>query len=187
MNWYYASAGQQEGPVSEEDLIELFRSGQVKDYDLVWNKTMTDWVALKSIPEFAAAGWDKESADQEAEAVAPPAMPSPTAGATAAVASSPALTPATGPQVPTEKVPNYLWQSILCFLLFFWPFAIPAIVYATRVQPFLQSGDVGLAIEASKKAKKWVKLSVVVGVSLFVLICALYGAIAYLATNGQIE
>ncbi|MAB74995.1 MAG: hypothetical protein CMO47_00855 [Verrucomicrobiales bacterium] len=187
MDWYYASAGQQEGPVSEEDLIELFRSGQVKGSDLVWNKTMTDWVALKSIPELANAGKNDESAELEVEAVTPPAIPSSAAATTAAAASSPAMTPAPDSQARMEKVPTYLWQSILCFLLFFWPFAIPAIVYATRVQPFLQAGDVALAKEASKKAKKWVKLSVIVGVSLFVLICALYGAIAYLATNGQFE
>ena len=70
---------------------------------------------------------------------------------------------------------------------FFWPFAIPAIVYATRVQPFLEAGDVALAKEASRKAKKWVKLSVIFGVILFLFFCSLYVAFAYMVTGGQLE
>ena len=187
MDWYYASGGEQKGPVSEGELIDLFRLGQVKDWDLVWNDTMTDWVALKNVPELATAGKNDESAELEVDSVTPPAIPSSAAATMAAAASAPALKPAPDSQARMEKVPTYLWQSILCVFLFFWPFAIPAIVYATRVQPFLQAGDVALAKEASRKAKKWVKLSVIFGVILFVLFCSLYGAITYLATNGQIE
>ena len=187
MDWYYASGGEHKGPVSEDELIDLFRLGHVKDRDLVWNDTMTDWVALKNVPELAASGKNDESAELEVESVTPPAIPSSAAATMAAAASSPAPTPAPDSQARMEKVPTYLWQSILCVFLFFWPFAIPAIVYATRVQPFLQAGDIALAKEASRKAKKWVKLSVIFGVILFVLFCFFYGAIAYLATNGQIE
>lgn len=187
MDWYYASGGEQKGPVSEGELIDLFRLGQIKDSDLVWNDTMTDWVALKNVPELATAGKNDESTGLEVEAVTPPPIPSSAAATTAAAASSPALTPAPDSQARMEKVPTYLWQSILCVFLFFGPFAIPAIIYATRVQTFLEAGDVALAKEASRKAKKWVKLSVIFGVILFLFFCSLYWAIAYLRTNGQLE
>ena len=64
MDWYYASGGEHKGPVSEDELIDLFRLGQVKDWDLVWNDTMTDWVALKNVPELATAGKNDESASE---------------------------------------------------------------------------------------------------------------------------
>ena len=51
---------------------------------------MTDWVALKSIPELANAGKNDESAELEVEAVTPPAIPSSAAATTADAASSPA-------------------------------------------------------------------------------------------------
>ncbi|MDF2378282.1 MAG: DUF4339 domain-containing protein, partial [Verrucomicrobiales bacterium] len=51
MDWYYASNGQQMGPVSQEELLGLFEKGEVKGSDLVWNESMTDWVAFRSVPD----------------------------------------------------------------------------------------------------------------------------------------
>ena len=42
--WYYAHNGQQNGPVSIEQLRELAASGSLKPQDLVWNQSMTDWI-----------------------------------------------------------------------------------------------------------------------------------------------
>lgn len=43
--WYYARGGQQNGPISYEQLVELARSGGLdRSKDLVWNATMKDWL-----------------------------------------------------------------------------------------------------------------------------------------------
>ena len=43
MNWYYASAGQQAGPVSEAELEQLVRNGVVREDTLVWRTGMAGW------------------------------------------------------------------------------------------------------------------------------------------------
>jgi len=44
MNWYYADSGRQNGPVTDEQLDELFRSGKITAYTLVWCEGMPDWL-----------------------------------------------------------------------------------------------------------------------------------------------
>jgi len=43
MNWYYAEAGQQAGPVDDTQLQDLVRTGRVQASTLVWREGMTDW------------------------------------------------------------------------------------------------------------------------------------------------
>jgi len=43
MNWYYVDEGKQAGPVSDEQLNEMFRSGKLKPGTLVWREGMADW------------------------------------------------------------------------------------------------------------------------------------------------
>ena len=50
LEWYYASGGVQQGPVSWEDLCGLARSGKLSPDDLVWKKGMEGWVAAAVIP-----------------------------------------------------------------------------------------------------------------------------------------
>ena len=42
--WYYAVAGQQKGPVSQDDLVALAQSGKIETHDLVWRDGMADWL-----------------------------------------------------------------------------------------------------------------------------------------------
>jgi uncharacterized RDD family membrane protein YckC len=44
MNWHYAENGQQLGPVTEEQLVQLFHSGRVTADTLVWHEGLPDWV-----------------------------------------------------------------------------------------------------------------------------------------------
>ena len=66
MNWFYAQAGQRQGPVTEEQLEGLVRDGVVKPDTLVWREGMADW-----LPHSAARGGG-----------APPPMVAAGAGAT---------------------------------------------------------------------------------------------------------
>src|SRR5437773_1989739 len=43
MEWYYAEDGQQRGPVSDERLAELGRSGKLTSTTLVWHQGMAEW------------------------------------------------------------------------------------------------------------------------------------------------
>src|SRR5947207_2110076 len=43
MNWYYAEGDQQRGPVSENDLDNLFKTGVVQADTLVWREGMAGW------------------------------------------------------------------------------------------------------------------------------------------------
>ena len=47
--WYYAISGSQAGPVSEEELIRMFFSGQLQPDTLVWTSNMKDWAKASSI------------------------------------------------------------------------------------------------------------------------------------------
>ena len=52
--WYYAVAGEQQGPVSLATLRQLLLSGQVKPTDLVWNPSMTQWAAAQTVTALSA-------------------------------------------------------------------------------------------------------------------------------------
>jgi uncharacterized membrane protein len=75
--WYYASGGKQNGPVSFEQLVEVAKSGNLNPTkDLVWTSTMKDWLPAGQVPGLFG---------QSANAPVPPADPAnpyatPTAG-----------------------------------------------------------------------------------------------------------
>jgi len=163
MDWYYAGNGQQLGPVSQDQLKELVKGGQVQGSDLVWNEGLADWVPLSTLPEFAIAAEKSETAPA---APAAPAAPVP-----------PVLTQATPPaQVSVanmgEKVPTYLWQSIVCLVLCCLPTGVAAVVYSTKVEPAQMKGDLAAAREASSKAKMWCWISFGAGIILTLIFAA---------------
>src|SRR2546423_319017 len=43
MTWYYAEAGRQVGPVTEEELLRLAESGSIRDDTLVWHEGLANW------------------------------------------------------------------------------------------------------------------------------------------------
>lgn len=56
------------------------------------------------------------------------------------------------PQQPAPHISNYLAWAIVCIFLC-WPLAIPAIVYASKVNNLIAMGDYEGAMNASKNAK----------------------------------
>lgn len=53
MNWFYVEAGQQRGPVSNEQLQDLARTGKILPGTLVWREGMTNWQAYSSFQQAA--------------------------------------------------------------------------------------------------------------------------------------
>ena len=54
MNWYYADAGQQVGPISEAELEALAQSGKIQPSTLVWRDGLADWIPYGQIKPGAA-------------------------------------------------------------------------------------------------------------------------------------
>lgn len=46
MLWYYEKDSEQNGPVSEEELLALYEKGILRGSNLVWREGMTDWVPM---------------------------------------------------------------------------------------------------------------------------------------------
>lgn len=155
MDWYYAKNGQQLGPVSKEELSGLFRSGTVIPTDLVWCESMAEWAPIGSLADFAAPP------SLEAPPAMSPAPSSYVAPAATAATAAPALAPASASGQP--EPPTYLWQSIVVMLLCCIPLGISALVFSTKVKPAYAAGDYAAALEASKKAKTWCIIALVVG------------------------
>ena len=49
MDWYYAEAGNQVGPLSEADFEQLVNTGKVSGETLVWRPGLKDWQPLKEV------------------------------------------------------------------------------------------------------------------------------------------
>jgi uncharacterized RDD family membrane protein YckC len=46
MNWYYGINGQQQGPVSEAEIIQLVQAGTLSATTLIWREGLPDWQPL---------------------------------------------------------------------------------------------------------------------------------------------
>lgn len=49
MTWFYAENGEQKGPVSEEELKQLFSDGGKNVEELIWKEGMADWASFASV------------------------------------------------------------------------------------------------------------------------------------------
>jgi hypothetical protein len=55
-SWYFASQGQQQGPLPEAQLRELIAAGKVTPETLVWTEGMANWQKASDIPGLLAGG-----------------------------------------------------------------------------------------------------------------------------------
>jgi hypothetical protein len=54
--WYYSSNGQQQGPISFEQLVDISKKGGLHPTkDLVWTASMKDWTPAGNVPELSQA------------------------------------------------------------------------------------------------------------------------------------
>ena len=54
MNWFYANAGQQAGPVNDEEFNRLIGAGVIQPATLVWSEGMANWEPLAKVRPAAA-------------------------------------------------------------------------------------------------------------------------------------
>src|SRR5690349_18499987 len=92
------------------------------------------------------------------------------------------MQPGYPPQGQPPQIDNNMTMSIVSIFLF-WPLAIPAIINASKVNPLLQQGDYAGAQNASAESRKWSKLALIVGLSLWaVSILCCIGWFVFLAS-----
>ena len=160
MEWYYAKHGKQEGPVDLATLQGMLNSGQVAPTDLVWHERMDEWTAAQEVPELNP---------QPVQPLAPTMVPPggtqiPQAGIPQVGMQQPMHTP-----VAHQHIPNYLVPAILVTIFCCWPFGIPAIVFAAKVDGKVSRGDIAGALDSSNKAKTWTWVSFGSGLVVVVL------------------
>ena len=131
--WYYAKQGQQNGPVSRDDLQRLIAAGTVGTQDYVWTEGMSDWQRARDVPGLVRADTGMQR----------PAAPD-VSGAAA-------------------DVPNYLAWAIVVTLCCCLPGGIVSIVYAAQSNAARNSGNMAAAVQAADKARQWIVWSVVLG------------------------
>lgn len=163
MQWYYSKNGVQLGPVPQEEIRAKLASGEILPTDLVWREGMKDWLVAAAVSELAP----------------PLAGPPVLSGAPVSPYAPPVSLPSSPPA--GVEIPNYLWQSIVVTILCCWPFGIPAIVYAAKVDTLKAQGDIAGAMAASASAKMWCLVSV--GVIAGVLVLWLLGAAISVVTS----
>ncbi len=105
----------------------------------------------------------------------------------AAPESTPAPTSRASIPEGAKDIPNYLVQSILVTLLCCLPFGIASIVFAAQVNGKAEAGDIQGALEASKKAKKFVWLSFWLGILVYVFTIIIEAAIIIPAIASEIS
>lgn len=160
--WYYVSAGQQQGPVDEEQMRRMFQGGQIVANTMVWCEGMANWQPLSSSSLYAS--FAPHGVPQSASSSASPLATTSQASVYQAPAHQGGVASSTAP------VPSYLWQSIAVTILCCLPAGIVAIVYASRVDGLNRLGDTAGALEASQKAKTWCLVSLVIGVAVTALL-----------------
>lgn len=155
MQWYYAKNGVQMGPIGIDEMKAKLASGEISRADMVWREGMPDWRKAGEVQELASG----PVAPQQA---VPQISPGPS--------NSPYSPPIAAPNYSAGGViPNYLWQSIVVTIFCCWPFGIPAIVYAAKVDGLKARGDINGAVSASNSAKMWCLVSLGVWLVLVVI------------------
>jgi len=152
MTWFYSKNGQQLGPISDQELVNLSKNGGLSATDLVWKEGMPDWKPWREVSLL--------SSDPT-----PPNMPAiPQSFDGNVMVRQPSMY-APAPLPP--NIPSYLWQSIVATVLCCMPFGVVAIVYAAKVDSLIAVGDYVGAQSASDSAKIWVVVSVGIGLLIY--------------------
>lgn len=135
--------GVQQGPFT---LDEVKARGDLRSSTPVWREGMPDWGVAEELPEL----WDEEP--QSCYAPQEPVYGGQTLRNAGRVMHS------------DEKPPrNYLVWAIIATICCCVLTGIVAIVYASKVNPAVQTGDMAAAREASDKAALWCVISFVAG------------------------
>ena len=88
-----------------------------------------------------------------------------------------AAAPVNEPQGTPVKMGGYLTWAIITTAACAWPFGIPAIVNATRINKCNQQGDFEGARQAAKKSKTWSIVAGCVDIVFWIIYAVAYGTL----------
>ena len=69
-NWYYVRGSERVGPVTEEEISELYRGGELDQESFVWTKSFANWIKIKNVSELSylneqvGFNWDSINLDE---------------------------------------------------------------------------------------------------------------------------
>lgn len=162
--YYYLNGDTKVGPFS----LDALKSAPINPDTLVWNNSLPDWVAARTLPElqdmFAAAGNTPASSNYDQRE---PKYNMNTAQSTNYSTGGGTFG---DPNMPKPPMPeNYLVWAILSTVLCCMPLGIVSIIYSTKVNSAYTAGDYTGAEKASKDAKKWAMWSAIAAGVLWIL------------------
>lgn len=170
--YYYLNGDTKVGPFS----LDALKSAPINPDTLVWNGSLPDWVAARTLPElqdmFAAAG--NTSASSSNYDQREPRYNTNTAQSTNYSTSGGTFG---DPNMPKPPMPeNYLVWAILAtiFCNCAFPLGIVAIIKASKVTSTYAIGDYAGAQKASQDAKRWTVLTAIIGGGLALLMAIIY-------------
>ena len=208
--WYYARGGQQQGPVSFEELQAMAVRGQISGGDLVWSEGMANWSPASSVANLMPPDTQGVPAQQYPAPQQPGQLGVP--GAAPSGGEQPERlvqagtgAPATDYQGPRTggmqmgyggyggygggapagpPPPNHLVWAILSTIFCCWPLGIVSIVYAAQVNSKWYQGDYQGSQQSSQRAKMWAMISAVSILVFFVVYVAIM-LIAGVSSQGR--
>jgi hypothetical protein len=142
MSYLVNRNGQQFGPYTIQELQQYVGEGRISATDLAWTEGMAEWKTVGQVLGMGATGM---------AAPLPPGSPVPPGGGYS------------GSAVVPVKPESYMVAAILVTLLCCLPFGIVSIIYAAQVNSKFEAGDYEGAQAASKNARTWYLVSLVVG------------------------
>jgi len=89
-------------------------------------------------------------------------------------------TPPPPPNIVKPNISTHLVAAIIS-ILFCWPLAIPAIIFAAQVNGRVAAGDVQGATDASKKARLFSYIGIGAGMILTLIVIVMYAVVFILA------
>jgi len=176
--WYFAQAGQQQGPISDEQIKRMVQDGSLGKEDLVWREGMASWQPAGEVPglqfpasTFTPAPFSPPPPAPAAPIITPPPPPPEAVAPYAAPQYQSMPTPPTPSygappaygQAGGADIPDLLVMSIIATVLCCVPGGVAAIIFSTKANNAKKMGDFETARQAAKQAKTWLTVSVVVG------------------------
>lgn len=153
-NYFYINSdGQQNGPISTEQL----KNQEINKDTLVWSEGMSQWMK---------AG---EVADLEFLFIPTPPSVHPVPPTPPSIQPISPVSPTPQPASASQCPENYMVFSILTTILCCLPAGIAAIIYSSKVDKAWAQGNKDEAKKNSEQAKLWCIISLAVGIIVFVI------------------
>jgi len=83
---------------------------------------------------------------------------------------------------PLAAPKTYLWWAVVATALCFFPFGIVALIFSIRTISAVDRGDLAAAQESSLPARRWLKITIIVGLVVNGLLLVIFGFMGAFST-----